>query len=249
MKKSLKVITKHTTLSFAEMDCLLSEASYLVNSRPLQPNPTAGEDGFICPNDVMMGRSDMEPPNLDITDTSLAKRASHKQKIIAEFWDKWSSSYFQSLVKFHRWQSKSRNATAGDVVMILDKEAPKGKFIVGIIDSVKVDPDNQVRKVIVKYKTKSVAANLGNVFKYTQRNVRGLALLIKAEERGELTDLDLDNTRFSTNMVEEEESGDHGTTMDTVEEANQVREEEDDPRRLTPTSSIRKRRLPARFVP
>ena len=132
--------------------------------------------------------------------------------------------------------------------MILDKETPKGKFIIGIIDSVKVDPDNQVRKVIVKYKTKSVAANLGNVFKYTQRNVRGLALLIKAEERGELTDLDLDNTRFSTNMVEEEESGDHGTTMDTVEEANQVTEEEDDPRRLTSTSSGRKRRLPARFI-
>ena len=164
MKKSLKSISKHTSLSFAEMDCLLSEASYLVNSRPLQPNPTAGDDGFICPNDVMMGRSDIEPPNLDITDTSLARRASHKQKILAEFWDKWSSSYFQSLVKFHRWQLKSRNAAKGDVVMILDKEAPRGKFIIGIIDSVKIDPDKQVRKVIVKYKTKAVAANLGNVF-------------------------------------------------------------------------------------
>ena len=236
------------------MDCLLSEASYLVNSRPLQPNPTAGDDGFICPNDVMMGRSDIEPPNLDITDTSLARRASHKQKILAEFWDKWSSSYFQSLVKFHRWQLKSRNAAKGDVVMILDKEAPKGKFIIGIIDSVKVDPDNQVRKVIVKYKTKSVAANLGNVFKYTQRNVRGLALLIKAEERNELKGLD--DVRFSANIIEEE--GDLGTTM----EANQGEEEndqedtvanrnteEEDPRRLTPTSSGRRRRRPARYVP
>ena len=50
-------------------------------------------------------------------------------------------------------------------------------------------------------------------------------------------------------MVEKEESGDHGTTMDTVEETNQFTEEEEDPRRLTPTSSGRKRRLPARFVP
>ena len=49
-------------ISFAELDTALAEASYLVNCRPMQPNPAMGEDGFICPNDMMMGRSDKKPP-------------------------------------------------------------------------------------------------------------------------------------------------------------------------------------------
>ena len=111
VKGNLKTITKNL-LTFGELDCLLSEASYLVNSRPLQPNPTAGEDGFICPNDILFGRSDREPPTfeVDITDNNLSRRAAHKQRIIAEFWEKWSCSYYQSLLRYSKWKYKDRNA-------------------------------------------------------------------------------------------------------------------------------------------
>ena len=85
IKKSLAVITKNL-LTFGELDTLLSEASYLVNSRPQQHNPSLGEDGFLCPNDILFGRSDMEPPMADIEDTSMTRRAAHKQRIIDKSW-------------------------------------------------------------------------------------------------------------------------------------------------------------------
>ena len=62
VKKNLKTHTNNDTVSFGEMDAALAEASYLINTRPLQPNPTMGEDGFIFPNDLIKGRSDKNPP-------------------------------------------------------------------------------------------------------------------------------------------------------------------------------------------
>ena len=81
VKTNLKVITKHRRLSFAELDCLLAEASYLTNSIPLQLNPTAGEDGYISPNDILLGRSDMSPPMFDVQETSLTKKQLISRKL------------------------------------------------------------------------------------------------------------------------------------------------------------------------
>ena len=84
VKKQLKVITKNKDMTFGELDCVLSQASYLVNSRPLQLSPTAGEDGYIFPNDILFGRSNQAPPMVEVADTSLTRRAAHKQRILDE---------------------------------------------------------------------------------------------------------------------------------------------------------------------
>ena len=261
VKKSLKVIVKHNSLSFGEMDSLLAEASSMVNSRPLQPHPTAGEDGFLCPNDVLLGRSDRDPPDVVVADMSLTKRAVYKQKIMSEYWEKWSTSYYQSLMKYSKWKYKSRNAEPGDVVMILDKEHSKGKFALGVVDSVKIDEDNIVRKVVVKYKLRQTANRNSNIFKYAERNVRGLALLISVQERAETENFDFDKLRFrSTNpndIPKEEEIFDDDSTIEDkkelekdkveVKEVAQGKDEIDSRKTLPPTSSGRKRFLPKKF--
>lgn len=131
---------------------MLAEVSYLVNCRPMQPNPAMGEDSFICPHDIIMGRSDKSSPLEEVFDNNLTRRISHFQRIISEFWNKWSSSYYQTLVTYHRWRLQERNAEPGDVILVLDREGPKGKFTHGRISTVKLDPDSIVRKVTIKYK-------------------------------------------------------------------------------------------------
>ena len=184
LKKNLKIITSGT-MSFGELDTALAEASYLVNCRPMQPSPAMGEDSFICPNDIIMGRSDKQPPLAEIFDNNLTRRMSHIQKIISDFWNKWSSSYYQSLVKYHRWRLQTRNAELGDVILVLDREGPKGKFTLGRISSVKTDTDNIVRKVTIKYKLPQSGLNhnlVPSAYKYAERNVRNLALVVTAQE-------------------------------------------------------------------
>ena len=228
VKKALKVITKHK-LSFGELDCLLSEASYIVNSRPLQPNPTAGDDGFLCPNDVMFGRSDMSPPDIDIADGSLTRKAAQKQRIMSEFWDKWSTSYHQTLVKYHKWLLKHRNARSGDIVMILDKEVSKGRFCIGIIDRVKIDDDQVIRKVIVKYKVRAKTTDdplelRPSKYKYQERNVRGLALLVKAEEIDNYENINVDELRLQ-DRPDEHDNSDHDGNDGRADEQDNIEEE------------------------
>ena len=65
IKEELKHITRGKTFTFGQLDSVLAECPYLVNTRPLQLTPapgTGGEDGFICPNDLLMGKSDRAPP-------------------------------------------------------------------------------------------------------------------------------------------------------------------------------------------
>ena len=209
VKNSLKVITNKGPMTYGELDTALSEASYLVNSRPLQPNPALGEDGFICPNDIMMGRSDKSPPLIDVADCSLTRRISHIKRIVEEFWDKWSTSYYQSLVKYHKWVLKDRNSKVGDIVLILDREGPKGKFTLGQISSVKLDPDNITRKVTVKYKMPQKTQGddyKSTPFKYAPRSVRGLALVMTVEKRDQVESIDLENIRsqFKSNDASED---------------------------------------------
>ena len=221
VKKCLRVLYNNNTMSFQELDTALAEASYLVNCRPLQLNPTTGDDGFICPNDLLMGRSSKEPVYEPFCDTNLTRRMAHIQRLKDEFWTKWSSSYYQQLVKYHKWRLAERNAQVGDVVLILDKEIAKGKFILGIIDSVKVDPDNLVRKVTVKYKLPQKGNTLElqpQVYKYAERNVRGLALIVTAEERRKNEEIQIDDSRQEATI----EANDDETTNE--DESNEDQE-------------------------
>ena len=229
VKSCLKVIIKYRNKSFAEIDCCLSEASYMVNSRPLQLYPRAGEDGYICPNDILFGRSDQAPVSVPVMETSLSKRAAHKQRVMAEFWDKWTTSYLQTLTKYHRWQTKFRNVAKGDIILMLDKEQSKGKFTLGMVDSVKVDNDGQVRRVVIKYKIVSKdPAKYPTSFKYAERNVRGLALLIKAEERENYENHDFDLDRFQAPEDEEDHDEQEASEHSEETEDNIVNEQEDE---------------------
>ena len=113
----------------------------------------------------------------------------------------------------------------------------KGQFNRGIIESVKLDPDNIVRKVIVKYKVRN---NKGNSesdfkpfeknFKYAERNVRGLAFLVTVQERSETEKVNLDevlatksNDEEEINLVNEDVEGKEAEVED--EEYQVAREE------------------------
>ena len=239
VKKGLKVLTNNDTLSFGELDTALAEASYLVNTRPLQPNPAMGEDGFICPNDIIMGRSDKAPPLGDIFDNKLTRRVSHMRRLVDEFWKKWSLSYYQSLVKYHKWRLRERNAEPGDVVLVLDREGPKGKFTLGQIDSVKTDPDNVVRKVTIKYKLAQKGDTPDLVpmhYKYAERNVRGLALVVTAQERKEIESIDLDDLRFNKQV--ENVSNNSDDESNPEESSNDDQEDENDDQLQDATEEI-----------
>ena len=133
-----------------------------------------------------MGRSNRTPPIGEFESGTLTRKVEFMRSVVLQFWDRWYTSYFQRLVKYHRWKCKSRNARKGDVVLILDRES-KGKYTIGEIASVKEDTDGSVRRVMVRYKLhKSEDGKKPAAEKFLERNVRSLALILAAEERSDL---------------------------------------------------------------
>ena len=129
--------------------------------------------------------------------------------------------------------------------MILDKEVAKGKFSSGIIDSVKTDDDGIVRKVIVKYKVRQKDKTVNN-FKYTERNVWKLALLITVQERAETENIDLDIVRLA---AKNEANDDENETASVSKHEIDVNEKPKNEAltKLDPTSSGRQRWKPKKF--
>ena len=127
---------------------------------------------------------------------TLTKRAVEKQKILEEFWQKWSTSYLQTLHQYQKWKHGDRNARENDVVLILDKEIRKGEFIPAIVHRVIEKDDNVVRRVELRYKVpqRDMSGEYKpGPYKFTERNVRTISLLIAAEDRDNIEPIHLKN--------------------------------------------------------
>ena len=106
-----------------------------------------------------------------------------------------------------------------------------GKFTIGQISSVKTDSDGVVRKVTVKYKLnqpKNTGVNYSeSPYKYAERNVRGLALLITAQEKRDTEGVDTDILRTSPwlyNKDHTEEYNDEENVIDDESHEENVNE-------------------------
>ena len=62
-KRALQATIGENILTFSEMQTTLFEAAQLVNQRPICAHPSNPEDGsYICPNDLILGRSSVNVP-------------------------------------------------------------------------------------------------------------------------------------------------------------------------------------------
>ena len=109
-----------------------------------------------------------------------------------------------------------------------------GKFSIGQISSVKTDSDGVVRKVTVKNKLnqpKNTGVNYSeSPYKYAERNVRGLALLITAQEKRDTEGVDTDKLRTSPwlyNKDHTEEYNDEENVIDDESHEENVNENQE----------------------
>ena len=93
--------------------------------------------------------------------------------------------------------------------LVLDREGPKGKFTLGRIFTVKTDTDNIVRKITIKYKLPQSGLNhdlVPSAYKYAERNVRNLALVVTAQECEQIEAINIDEVRARKRPEETEEN-------------------------------------------
>ena len=140
--------------SYAEFQTVVYEAAQLVNQRPIGRNPLTPNDGtYICPNDLLLGRSTNKVPQGPFAERSSSKqRICFIQEIVSSFWKRWSREVFPNLVIEPKWHTERRNVKINDVVMIQDSNVVRGEWKLGIIVDILKSKDGRVRNVEVRYK-------------------------------------------------------------------------------------------------
>ena len=154
-KRALNVSVGESVLSFSELQTCMFEAAELVNQRPIGNHPSDPSDGvYLCPNDLLLGRASSSIP-----EGPFQERSSHRyrldfvQQIVSAFWKRWVREVFPNLVICPKWHTERRNLKAGDIVLMQDDNALRGKWKKALVVDAPASADGKVRHVQLRYCT------------------------------------------------------------------------------------------------
>ena len=152
-KTHLKRVLGDARLNFKEFSTILTQVESCLNSRPLVPQPS-DDDGIdaLTPGHFLIGRplEALPDPLSPFQSMATLRRWNLCQALTRHFWKRWSTEYFTSLRKFTKWHSPSRNAKAGDVVLLKEDGMTPTKWPLGRIVEIHPGRDDVVRVVTVR---------------------------------------------------------------------------------------------------
>ena len=109
------------------------------------------------------------------------------QQATKEFWDRWSEEITPMHIIRQKWHLERRNLSAGDIVLVHDKNPIKGKYTLAKVDEVHYSRDGLVRSCSVSYripkKSDRIDQYTGGRLVQLKRSIQRLTLLLKTEDQ------------------------------------------------------------------
>ena len=108
VKRGLCIAIGDSVLNFGELQTALFGIANLMNERPIGTKPGFSlEMGtYLCPNDLLLGRSSGYCPNgMYEANGDHKRRLEFIQKIVDSFWRKWQRDYFPSMLIRQKWHT------------------------------------------------------------------------------------------------------------------------------------------------
>lgn len=96
--------------------------------------------------------SDDSEGNFQLAQPVLSKRLRYLNYTINQFWNRWQKEYLLELREAHRYYKGNTNTTlpkVGDIVVIEDKDKPRGMWRLARIDSLIIGNDGYPRGVVL----------------------------------------------------------------------------------------------------
>ena len=159
-----KVIGK-ASLSYKEIETILTEVEAVVNSRPITFTHTSSEEPVpLSPSHFLIGqRLTALPPTVnatsavpDVNQNQLNRRWRYRQRIVNMFWIRWKREYLMELRSAHCSSPVKgpSDLKPGDVVLVNEDKLPKHLWKLGRITEVYVGRDGKVRSCLVMLPSK-----------------------------------------------------------------------------------------------
>ena len=159
VKKVLKSVLHEQRIDDECLQTLLCEVENILNDRPLT---TSSEDPNdlepLTPNHLLLQRKQpLLPPGLFNKDDCYTRRRWKQTQYLADlFWKRWVREYLPNLQERQKWNRVKQNLKPGDIVMILDDNAPRSSWLLGRVMSTTSDSKGLVRRVLVKTKSSTL---------------------------------------------------------------------------------------------
>ena len=132
---------------------LLVEVESIVNSRPLTAESLSDESMQpLTPNHLLTSKSKvvLPPPGIfQRADVYCRRRWRAVQFLANEFWSRWRKEFLLNQQQRQKWTTARPNLEIDDVVLVMDKDAPRNQWRMGRIADVHPSKDGLVRKVSV----------------------------------------------------------------------------------------------------
>ena len=162
--KSMKLLLKKTigrcaSLQYDELYTIICQIEGILNSRPLTSISDDSKDTSpITPSMLLNGFNSIQLPLVAervpklITDDEKCpvKRLRYMNRLITEFWKKWSSEYITGLQTRKKNCTEKENLKKGDLVYLAEDNIPALQWPLGLIIDVFTGNDNLVRVAKVK---------------------------------------------------------------------------------------------------
>lgn len=154
VKHHLKRITTGSPMTYEDLATVLAQIEGCLNSRPLCPLTSDTDDlAILTPGHFLIGDAILAPPEPPIVDKSPTKQYLKLQRMVQQFWRKWSADWLSHLQSRPKWHAAKENLKLDDVVIIKNDQLPPNQWQIGKIIAVHPGDDQLVRVVTVQTST------------------------------------------------------------------------------------------------
>lgn len=152
-KFHLKRIIGNSTLTYEEMSTTLTQVEACLNSRPLSMLPSDHNDPTpLTPGHFLIGEPLVIVPerNYEQSNISNLRRWQVTQRMVQDFWRKWSNEYLVHCLQRYKWSKIIPEPNIGDVVLIKEDNLPPARWLLGKVVKKHPGLDNVTRVVTLK---------------------------------------------------------------------------------------------------
>ena len=131
----------------------LCEVESILNNRPITQSSMDPNDlEALTPNHLLLLKTKLTlPPGLFEKEDLFARRRWRQIQYLANlFWKRWIGEYLPLLQERQKWMVKTRNLQLGDIVLVVDENAPRSSWIMGKIIHTIQDKKGFTRQVKIK---------------------------------------------------------------------------------------------------
>ena len=155
--RSVKDILRHLVgdrlLTDEELTSFLCEAEKIMNDRPLTRMGSDSQDPTpLTPNHLLLLRENNCTPNTEAND--VRRRWQVIQNIANRFYERFLSEYLPQLQIRSKWATAKENLKVNDLVLVMDEDAPRGQWPMGVVSEIEHSSDGFERAATVRCNNK-----------------------------------------------------------------------------------------------